>query len=114
RGNWRRFTLLSELGRIPDVDLMVAVARHLGDLRPTVREGIAIVRRCRLQATGRTPKSGSAGGLLAHLARALNGYRTDHPDVSDETAVLAVEGLATILRDTSEPGDGEIAQMVPT
>ena len=86
-------TLLYELGRIDDHQELLEAAEFLCQRRPPTKEGLAIIRRWRLN--GRT-KPASVFDLSQSLCRAFNDYRSAHPDLTRECAGSARTGERTL------------------
>jgi len=99
-GAWKP-SILSELGRIQDVDAMRAAALGVCELKPKTKEAVAMIRFFRLR---REPGS-SFEKLVLHLARALDGYLTAHPSTPTSTQASVLRELAAFIEDQEEPGE---------
>jgi hypothetical protein len=73
-----RQTILAELGRIPDPDDMLAVARLICERKPKTRDAVATIRAYRM---GRRPKS-SPAGLVRAVASAIREYVAGHSEIT--------------------------------
>lgn len=93
-------TILSELGRIEDEELLRFVASEICRLRPKVREARERIRWVR---TGRQT-NGSLDGLLDALRASLNRYLASHRNVN---LSAAEEALAALLGDVREARAGK-------
>lgn len=96
-GSWKP-GILSELGRIIDLDDMKAVALRLCELKPKTKEAIAMIRGFRL---GRTTKPDYMK-LLIHLENSYNAYVRLHPDTPAEWCARAFRDLADMYQDDTE------------
>ena len=81
-GNFKRSTLLYELGRCPE-HLIPDYAAQLCELKPSVKEGVAMLRRARL---GQNVKSADYQTVYTELAKSLNDLLVRYPD-TDKTAI---------------------------
>ena len=82
--------ILAELGRIDtDADLL-AMARHVADLRPTAKVAVALIRRWRLQASGQVPRPASCLDLTNEIINVANAYIDRHPDVTLTQSLTAL------------------------
>ena len=68
-------TILSELGRIEDSELLVEMARELCRLKPKTKDAVAMIRRVR----SGEHKAGDALQLANEIIEALNGYMVRYP-----------------------------------
>lgn len=90
-----RSTILAELGRIEDEELLRFVAAEVCRSRPSAREARERIRWIR---TGRQT-IGSCEGLLVALRGSLNRYLAGHRNMS---LAAAEEALETLLGDVRE------------
>jgi hypothetical protein len=88
-----RKTLLTELGRIEDADEMIRVARDLCQHKPKTRLAAARIRGWR------NGKRMPEDGILDRLARAVDGYINDHPDVSFSEVIEALDVIRGVAMD---------------
>lgn len=84
-------SLLAALGRYDDVGAMFAMASFLCRVRPTVRRGIAMIRKDRLGRGARAPRATST--LRVRLQRVLADYRLTHPDVPHGEVARVLQDL---------------------
>ena len=85
--------ILTELGRLlhsHGLETMARAAKELCEIKPTVKDGAAKLRRLRL---GKQPGA-SAEGLANALWKSFCTYRATHDEISEADAVHAVEALA--------------------
>ncbi len=73
---WRP-TILAELGRIPDQEIMRAAAEEICKHKLSTRQAIAYVRKVR--GVRKQPDSGM---LLRRLFAAYNGFVAEYPEIS--------------------------------
>jgi hypothetical protein len=73
-------TILIELGRLEDVDLIRKVASMICEKELTTTEAVAQIRQLRV---GSKPK-GSVYNLAKALAKSIDEYKSKHSDVTDE------------------------------
>lgn len=91
-----KWSVLAELGRINDQEVVMDLARQLCRLKPSVKESVAIVRRFRLGKCG----DGDAEALMKEILRAVDRYRERFPMTNAEQ-VLAALGAAKTAWDHS-------------
>jgi len=97
----KRFSVLSELGRIESPSAMKAIAIQLCELKPRARDAITMIRRYRL---GRSA-TGSHSQLTELLERTINTYLTAHTEVTMQDVQKALRVLLWASLDTQ--GEGE-------
>lgn len=73
-----KHSILAELGRIEDADVVKAVALQICEMKPTTREAVQIVRNFR---TGKK-SAGSVRQLESEIHRLIENYLTRHPAMS--------------------------------
>lgn len=93
-GAWKT-GILSELGRIGNVEDMKAFAQVICELKPKTKEAILMIRRARL---GRENKP-DYSKLVNSLVRALDDYQAAHPDMPKDWPIRAFFDLAKIIQD---------------
>jgi len=84
-----RPSILAELGRIDDEELLKECARIICDQKPTARDAIIRIRRLRR----RSPPRGDAEQLQSELRRVLNEYLVRFPETPQSALQEAVAGL---------------------
>jgi hypothetical protein len=94
KGPWR-WSLLGELGRIDDEDEMRKAAAAMCRLKPSAREGVALLRSVRLQKEKPPP---SVEGLTGRLTDCLNDYLHTHAECSWEDVLVALGNVAVAVR----------------
>jgi hypothetical protein len=97
-----RHTLLAELGRIPNDADLIEVARSVCTMKPTTKQGVAMIRGWRL---GREP--GDWRGLLLAIAHTHDEYRALHPRVTWQDARDALAAFARIIDECEAETNGE-------
>jgi len=114
----RRWTLVEELGRVPDDELLRSVALELCKKKPRVRDALVMLRHWRLHVTGREQRvKADADRLQRELRNVLNDYLLRHPETTQEQLLEAIRGLHTDvlvsgLRWAEEGRDGQDSQTV--
>jgi hypothetical protein len=93
KSTWQK-TILIELGRIEDDEDLLAAARELCKRKPKVREAVALVRRWRL---GKARKPARPHDLMMQLARAIDRYRSLHPDATRQLIEQALDDLGRVV-----------------
>lgn len=73
-------TILIELGRLEDVDLIRKVALFICEKELTTTEAVAHIRQLNVSSK---PK-GSVHNLAKALAKSIDEYKSKHSDVTDE------------------------------
>jgi hypothetical protein len=96
-GKWRK-GLLSELGRIPNLDDLKTVAAEICKIKPKAKEGIRLIRRLRI---GRTPEPNYLD-LITKIATAVDDYFHAHPSTPADWFVRALRDLAELEEASSE------------
>ena len=92
----KKKSILSELGRIENEEDLKAVALQICELKPKVKEGVAMVRRWR---TGKTPKA-DRRSLRSHILKGVNDYLLTHPDTPSDLLVCVLQEVAELVRDS--------------
>jgi hypothetical protein len=87
-GDGLRVTLLSELGRLGDPDLIRTIAARVCAVKPAAREGALRIRR--LRAAASAPKPGQLGQELAH---AIDDYLLRYPATPVDAITTELESL---------------------
>jgi hypothetical protein len=93
-----RHTIMSELGRIEDAQVMRAAAALVCANKPTAREAVVMLRRFR---TGKE-SPGGAIGLTTALTACLNDYLARHPGTTWQVVRAAVENLADAVEEGAD------------
>jgi ribosomal protein S18 len=91
---WRQ-TILSELGRIEDEEMMRAVATQICELKPKTKDAVLMIRRFRV---GELPAADSLQ-LANAIIQTLNTYMSSH---SKMTPAQVSQALATAQRKVDE------------
>lgn len=91
-------TILSELGRIANLDDMRAVAKELCQKRPKTKDAVAMIRRFR---TG-VNSQGDVLKLAETLERTINDYLQHHPAMSWKDIRAALVDVLEAVHDTEE------------
>ena len=107
--HWHKKSILTELGRIGDNDLIRECAAILCREKPKTREAIVRIRRFRL---GQDEKAGDSQSLTHHLARSLDDYLSRYPATTDTEIMNAIR-ILMILRqpdDEDEETDSELPE----
>lgn len=81
-GNFKRMTLISELGRLGDDETIRIFAAALCESKPSVKAAIARLRNYRLTGNATTP--GDVFNLYMALLRCLDDYSAAHEISKDE------------------------------
>ena len=89
-GGWKP-SILTELGRIWDEEVLKEIALNICELKPKTKEAVAIIRRIR---TGKTI-SGNAESLYRALSTTMNDYFQRYPD----TPLPEVEAALLVILD---------------
>jgi hypothetical protein len=87
----RRSTLMDELGRIDDDADLRTMALYLCEHQPSTRQGVALLRTCRLGAL----PPGTSAGLTEALATAIETYLAMHTEMPRAVVHEALEELVT-------------------
>lgn len=98
----RKQSILAELGRIEDPDLLTEVADLLCERQPKARDAVALVRRIRL---GRIPP-GDTLQLANEIITTINAYLARYPDTSDAQVMDALVTAADQARSVGRGGGG--------
>ena len=104
-----KHTILTELGRLLESHgskMMRAVAHRICEIKPSGKEGAAIVRRLRLNKS----PTASAANLSDILCKTIDDYLAVHPDLTNEDVHIAIiqtwdlvkRSLGQETEDTSE------------
>jgi hypothetical protein len=100
QGEWKRRTLMQELGRFPDRETALEAALWVCERRPKVREGVIELRRLRLAHAGVEPQlAGDSDELMQVLAKAIDGYRKRYPKTPWADVLEALEALVTAVEE---------------
>jgi hypothetical protein len=95
--------ILTELGRIEDVEALRHMAKLVCDAKPSTKEAVAWLRRWR---TGKSAPT-SEKDLFRTLARTFDDYKRTHPDLDERTAVDAINSLYCAVQDLYEEPGGD-------
>lgn len=93
--NAMKHSVLAELGRIEDADVMQAVALQVCEMRPTAREAVQMIRNFR---TGKK-SAGDVKQLEAEISRAVDDYLSRHPAMLYSQVCVA---LSSVLNCTTK------------
>ncbi len=93
-------TILSELGRILDPDLLLTTARLASKAKWPTRKAVAAIRRVR----GVRQDLGSNDGLVRAIHSAINQYTDGHHDLADgwDTIFSALDTVRAIFEDARQ------------
>jgi hypothetical protein len=83
-----RWTILSELGRLREHDVIAEAAAFVCELKPTTAIAVSLIRRYRI---GRSCP-GTAFELREKLLAVVRTYQQTHPDMSSEKVLEAFGG----------------------
>jgi hypothetical protein len=98
RDEWKRRTLMQELGRFPDRETALDAALWVCERRPKVKEGVIELRRLRLAYAGVEPRfTGDSNELGQVLAKAIDSYMKRYPQTPWGDVVKALDALATAI-----------------
>ena len=101
-----RRTLLSELGRLRNEDLILAAAAELCQHKPATVLGVAYLRSLR-----KARRPASEESLSDRICTVLDRYRVEHPDVTPEFMIEALSralaGVRFLQRQQSPEPNGE-------
>ena len=95
-----RYTILSELGRLRDPEMIRGLAAQLCELKPTTTAAVAKIRRFR---TGKQAQA-SADDLADRLCNVLGAYEEAH---ADATHAMMRDALAQALQVVNVAGASE-------
>lgn len=99
-GEYRRRTILNELGRMPNYDTALHAARFLCEHKPKTDEALRYLRAYRQALRGKTKTVGNASSLCNRLIDALNAYVARYPDMDEDSILEAIELLRGTVIDT--------------
>ena len=97
---WRR-TIMAEIGRLRDRELMTQAADLICELKPSAREAVNMIRRWRVN--GRS-KPANCFDLGKALCRAFIEYRSAHADLAHEDALITVIALRETVAEIYSEG----------
>jgi hypothetical protein len=98
QGEWRRETLLSELGRLNDPKLINQVATYICQQKPNVKDGIVMVRGYRQSLQGKKPRSPDPLKLSNEIIHTINSYLRRYPEITNEQIIAALETAVQQVR----------------
>jgi hypothetical protein len=90
---WRP-SVLVELGRINDDEMLLALARRMCELKPTSRAAVAAIRQFRL---GRS-KPGSIAALTSKIRGTINAYLQRRPDTDLSQVLQSIAEVQDIVK----------------
>lgn len=93
--SWRP-TILGELGRIEDDELLRAFARELCRAKPRAREAVVMVRRHRIGGC----RPGNPIALAGEIRSTVNAYLQRHPDVAWADVLEALAEVEVMVKAT--------------
>ena len=94
---WRHKSILTELGRLLDGDLIRTIAEQVCELRPAEREGVALIRSFRQRLRDREPKVSTVDDFTKHVLKAVDVWMRSHPTLTDRDALDALRDAAVSL-----------------
>ena len=94
KGDYKRETLHTELGRFPTAQSAYDAAMALCRDKPTVSAALPALRRWRQEAQGKTfDWCGDVDMLQHELLNALNAYLQRYPDMMPDDVIQALRGV---------------------
>ena len=81
-----RPTILAELGRISNEDDLKAIALRICEVKPKTKEAVVMIRRWRLNRSGK----GDALKLANEVIATINDYLARYPETTDEQVLTAL------------------------
>jgi hypothetical protein len=103
-GRFKRGTLIAEIGRLQNPDLIKSVAEYICKEKPKVKDGVIMVRSYRRSLQGYKPSPPSAITLTNEILQAINNYVMRYP----ETTMLQITAALENARDAIETPAEEI------
>jgi hypothetical protein len=100
-GDFRKRTIMSELGRIDDDDDLLSIAEQVCELKPNTQDAVAMIRRWRL---GKSPEA-DALGLTDAIVNVINRYIGTHPGTTKMQVRAACDNAADYWSE-EEAGEG--------
>lgn len=98
QGDFKRNTLLCEIGRLPFPEIALEVATQLCKDKPKTKEGIVVIRAYRLALTGKPPAlAGDPRKLLIELARTVEDFTFRYPQTDKAAILSAIDALRGIV-----------------
>jgi hypothetical protein len=88
---WKRGTLLSELGRLGDPQLIQQVAATLCKQKPKVTDAVIMVRGYRRALTGKQPAAPDCIALTNEIINTINSYMTRYPEITTKFVLTALQ-----------------------
>jgi hypothetical protein len=98
--NALRVTILAELGRIDDDDVLRRIAGQICDRKPTAREAVILIRRFRT----RKNSAGDVTTLAKRIARTVDDFTLMYPDTPGEDLLAAMDIARTAVEETYSDG----------
>lgn len=92
RPKWKA-SILTELGRTGDVERMRIMAARICELKPRVKEAVAMIRGWRMGKKG----EGSAADLAAAVAGAIDLYLAGHPKTTWRQVRVALGNTLAVI-----------------
>jgi hypothetical protein len=93
-----QMSILAELGKFDDHDLMRAVAARVCKEKPNTKAAISMIRAVRLGQE----MSGDAKELARVLSSCIDRYREAHPQVASKTILAALHRTVDAVKDLPE------------
>ncbi len=98
RGRLKRQSLEYELGRFPTAEDATEAALWLCEHKPTVKDGMTVIRRWRLSLEGKEQQlEGDPIQLANELIDTVNAYLKRYPKTSHETILEAMQECLGVL-----------------
>jgi hypothetical protein len=91
-GAWKP-SILSELGRVNDIEVMKDIALHICETKPKTKQAVAAIRALRTNKTA-TPNYLS---LMQHIENSIDAYYATHTGTPKEWRVKALLDYAAFL-----------------
>jgi len=95
-------SILTELGRVADVEVLRALADHIVAERPSTSRAVAAIRRARLTRTAATYDQ-----LADAVLMTVNGYLDRYPGTPHATVLDALAEVVSVVSVTMDVPDKE-------
>jgi len=102
-------TILIELGKIKDIDAMIAIALHICDIKPKQKQGALMVKQARL-GKDRGDAEALASLLIATINSYLGRYEMETDDILDALQMAYSQTEELKDRQQEAAGEGTIIQ----
>jgi hypothetical protein len=97
---WKRKTLLMELGRFPDQESAMEAAVLVSKQQPRVRDGALWLRRLRLALAGKEPRmAATVEDVAARLISAIDQCIQQYPQTDWTTVLQAIEAVVASIKE---------------